>query len=192
MRQVFHSKKWIKPARLGDPQRRRPDLTFARSKGWAPTTSLEVGLHKTLAWFSRRAARGGLNQSRGIPRLLSIFVPHGASTLSDYALNGDALVQWSAICELARRGHRITVVAPAASIRGDIPRNVDIHIVPGGEHMSLPRYVWKAYAIYRRLRRTRRFDLVHQMNPVVRGGDNSMGIVTCTGRARPLCWRLAV
>jgi nucleoside-diphosphate-sugar epimerase len=43
--------KMDKPARLGDPQRRRPDLTFARAKGWAPTTSLEVGLRKTLSWF---------------------------------------------------------------------------------------------------------------------------------------------
>jgi dTDP-glucose 4,6-dehydratase/UDP-glucuronate decarboxylase len=40
-----------KPARPGDPQRRRPDLTFARSKGWAPTTSLEEGFRKTLEWF---------------------------------------------------------------------------------------------------------------------------------------------
>jgi nucleoside-diphosphate-sugar epimerase len=40
-----------KPARPGDPQRRKPDLTFARANGWAPTTNLEDGLRKTLAWF---------------------------------------------------------------------------------------------------------------------------------------------
>jgi nucleoside-diphosphate-sugar epimerase len=40
-----------KPARPGDPQRRRPDLTFARSNGWAPSTTLEEGLRRTLAWF---------------------------------------------------------------------------------------------------------------------------------------------
>lgn len=39
-------------ARSGDPQRRKPDLTFARQSGWAPTTSLEEGLRKTLTWFN--------------------------------------------------------------------------------------------------------------------------------------------
>ncbi len=34
-----------------DPQRRRPDLTFARSVGWAPTTSLMTGLRATLDWY---------------------------------------------------------------------------------------------------------------------------------------------
>ncbi|HTV74697.1 MAG TPA: NAD-dependent epimerase/dehydratase family protein [Candidatus Acidoferrales bacterium] len=40
------------PARPDDPQRRRPDLTFARSLGWAPRTSLEDGLRHTYEWFS--------------------------------------------------------------------------------------------------------------------------------------------
>jgi nucleoside-diphosphate-sugar epimerase len=39
------------PAREGDPQRRKPDLTLARSLGWAPTTSLHVGLTATYRWF---------------------------------------------------------------------------------------------------------------------------------------------
>jgi nucleoside-diphosphate-sugar epimerase len=43
------------PAREGDPQRRRPDLTKARSLGWSPSTSLEVGLQATYDWFARRA-----------------------------------------------------------------------------------------------------------------------------------------
>jgi len=34
-----------------DPQRRRPDLTFARSVGWSPTTNLNVGLGMTLDWY---------------------------------------------------------------------------------------------------------------------------------------------
>ena len=39
------------PAREQDPQRRRPDLTFARSLGWSPSTSLEDGLSATYRWF---------------------------------------------------------------------------------------------------------------------------------------------
>jgi UDP-glucuronate decarboxylase len=41
-------------AREGDPQRRKPDLTRARSFGWEPTTSLEDGLQATMAWFTKR------------------------------------------------------------------------------------------------------------------------------------------
>jgi nucleoside-diphosphate-sugar epimerase len=40
-------------ARPQDPQRRRPDLTFARSVGWAPRTDLKVGLQRTLDWHRR-------------------------------------------------------------------------------------------------------------------------------------------
>jgi nucleoside-diphosphate-sugar epimerase len=38
-------------ARPSDPQRRRPDLTVARSLGWNPSTSLEKGVAQTYEWF---------------------------------------------------------------------------------------------------------------------------------------------
>jgi len=38
------------PPRPGDPRRRRPDLTRARSLGYTPQTTLSKGLAKTLAW----------------------------------------------------------------------------------------------------------------------------------------------
>jgi len=37
-------------AREGDPQRRRPDMTHARARGWNPKTSLRDGLTATYAW----------------------------------------------------------------------------------------------------------------------------------------------
>ncbi len=38
---------------LGDPQRRRPDITKARQVlGWEPETSLQEGLERTIAYFS--------------------------------------------------------------------------------------------------------------------------------------------
>ena len=40
------------PAREGDPQRRKPDLTLARSLGWEPAVSLEEGLRATIAWLA--------------------------------------------------------------------------------------------------------------------------------------------
>ena len=39
------------PARPGDPQRRRPDITRARALGWAPSTELADGLRRTYAWL---------------------------------------------------------------------------------------------------------------------------------------------
>ena len=39
-------------AREDDPQRRKPDLTLARSYGWAPSTPLEQGLRLTWRWFT--------------------------------------------------------------------------------------------------------------------------------------------
>jgi nucleoside-diphosphate-sugar epimerase len=39
-------------AREGDPQRRKPDLTLARSYGWTPSTPLEEGLRITWRWFT--------------------------------------------------------------------------------------------------------------------------------------------
>ncbi len=38
--------------RPGDPQRRKPDITVARSLGWSPNTNLETGLLETYKWFS--------------------------------------------------------------------------------------------------------------------------------------------
>ena len=39
-------------AREADPQRRKPDLTFASTYGWRPSTSLEDGLRVTWEWFT--------------------------------------------------------------------------------------------------------------------------------------------
>jgi nucleoside-diphosphate-sugar epimerase len=39
------------PARPGDPQVRRPDLTLARTYGLVPQTSLEDGLRSTMRWL---------------------------------------------------------------------------------------------------------------------------------------------
>ena len=45
---------WL-PGRPEDPQRRRPDLTFARSLGWEPRVALTDGLSRTLDWARTEA-----------------------------------------------------------------------------------------------------------------------------------------
>ena len=34
-----------------DPKQRQPDITLAKTLGWAPTVSLEQGLEKTIEYF---------------------------------------------------------------------------------------------------------------------------------------------
>jgi dTDP-glucose 4,6-dehydratase len=47
----------FKPLPEDDPKQRRPDLTRARKVlGWEPTTSLDAGLNKTIAYFRQRLA----------------------------------------------------------------------------------------------------------------------------------------
>jgi dTDP-glucose 4,6-dehydratase len=47
----------FKPLPEDDPKQRRPDLTRARQVlRWEPTTSLETGLNKTIAYFRQRLA----------------------------------------------------------------------------------------------------------------------------------------
>jgi dTDP-glucose 4,6-dehydratase len=48
----------FKPLPEDDPKQRRPDLTRARQVlGWEPTTPLDAGLEKTIAYFKKRMAR---------------------------------------------------------------------------------------------------------------------------------------
>jgi nucleoside-diphosphate-sugar epimerase len=40
------------PARPGDPQRRRPDISLAEARyGWRPRVDLDTGLRRTISWF---------------------------------------------------------------------------------------------------------------------------------------------
>lgn len=46
------SKKVFKPLPQDDPKQRKPDIRLARKiLKWNPTTTLEEGLKKTIAWF---------------------------------------------------------------------------------------------------------------------------------------------
>lgn len=61
-----------RPLPVDDPQRRRPDITRARTLlGWSPQVPLEQGLEATIAWFAEEirppepAARAGLGRLVG-------------------------------------------------------------------------------------------------------------------------------
>lgn len=67
------SKIEMMPAVEDDPQRRKPDITRARTiLNWEPRVPLKVGLEKTIEYFRKELDRS--NHSHR-----NIFVPKGAS-----------------------------------------------------------------------------------------------------------------
>jgi len=53
-----------RPLPVDDPRRRRPDIDRAiEILGWRPSTGLEEGLRRTIAWFDRAAEEPGSNRS---------------------------------------------------------------------------------------------------------------------------------
>jgi glycosyltransferase involved in cell wall biosynthesis len=103
---------------------------------------------------------------------LRIFVVHGSPYLTDHFFHGDGLVAWGFIAELARRGHVIHVLTERANLLAGPPPNVTIVEYPWAEPNDLfhyAAYMWKARRYYRRLAAGAGVDVVHQMNPVVRG-----------------------
>lgn len=99
----------------------------------------------------------------------SIFVAHPSALLTDHEPHGDGLVAHGFIQGLAARSHVLHVAAQRVSLQHDLPPNVHVHEL--GESSlpePLPRleYMRRMRRLFVRLRRTTRFDLVHQLNPV--------------------------
>lgn len=66
-----------RPLPIDDPRRRRPDISRAKQLlGWAPRTSLDVGLKATIAWFSVEQANRPKNARA--PAGLGGAVPAGS------------------------------------------------------------------------------------------------------------------
>lgn len=105
------------------------------------------------------------------PRL-RIFVPHASDALTDHRAHGDGLVAFEIVSRLAARGHDLHVASPSIAIRGPIPRSLHLYEVPMTPRESLRgrlRYMWQVRQLFLRLRRERRFDVIHQLNPVFAG-----------------------
>src|SRR3954464_15163125 len=65
-----------RPLPIDDPRRRKPDITRARQLlGWSPKTPLELGLKRTITWFSREVGGPpeGVQRSRGDHRPAVVF-----------------------------------------------------------------------------------------------------------------------
>lgn len=101
-----------------------------------------------------------------------ILIIHGSQHLTDHLPNGDGLVAWGFIKELARRGHRIHVATERLDVKEPTPSNLTLVEFPR-VHKNLAlhylSYMRKVREYYDRLVESEGIDVVHQMNPVVRG-----------------------
>ena len=101
-----------------------------------------------------------------------IFIIHGSHNLTDHAFNGDGLVAWGYINELARRGHTLHVATDRLDVAAKPPPNLTLVEFPRVERnpaLHYLSYIRQVRAYYDRLAATEGVDVVHQMNPVVRG-----------------------
>lgn len=113
------------------------------------------------------------------PRIRRIFIVHPSNLLTDSVGNGDGLLAYRYICELAKRGHHVTVACEAVKLVAPVPENVTIHRLElRSRPRSLARRIEYAFAMRRlfiRLGAARAFDVAHQLNPVEAG--LSLGLI---------------
>ena len=91
--------------------------------------------------------------------------------LTDHLPFGDGLVAFGFISELARRGHRLHVIAQRIHLQNPLPPNVTIHPIVARERgiVQRLRFLFGSRAIVRRLLAAGQIDLVQQLNPVSNG-----------------------
>ncbi|HMV87063.1 MAG TPA: glycosyltransferase family 4 protein [Blastocatellia bacterium] len=108
---------------------------------------------------------------------LNIFVSHSSELLTDCRSHGDGLLAFAFLRRLAERGHTLHVAVQETEIEGDLPANLKlypIHTRFRGRITQRLEYMLKSRLLFNRLRRRHRFDLIHQLNPVVKGLSLSM------------------
>jgi glycosyltransferase involved in cell wall biosynthesis len=110
-------------------------------------------------------------------RRLTIFVSHPSHFLTDSWPHGDGLIAYSLLRRLADRGHTLHVAVPLSGLTKPMSQNVRLYplktTVPHTkDHQSLPyrvEYAFRVRSLFSQLSKGIKFDLIHQMNPVVGG-----------------------
>jgi glycosyltransferase involved in cell wall biosynthesis len=103
-------------------------------------------------------------QSSGGARVFAI-----TNVLTNHLPHGDGLIAWQYLNRLVRRGIEVDVTAYAVSLKGDSPSGMRVHPLKVNAPTTAGRSLqgmFKVAALYRRLSRRTRFDLIHQLNPV--------------------------
>jgi len=101
-------------------------------------------------------------------RPLNIFVHRASECLTDYFPNGDGLICFSILGELARRGHRIFAYTNRDEVKNR-PANLQIraqhHKIPANS-LADHEHAWRAARWLRQIERTEKIDLVWRMQPL--------------------------
>jgi L-malate glycosyltransferase len=103
---------------------------------------------------------------------MNIFVVHASHRLTDRAAHGDGLIAWGFAKALAARGHKLWIAAPRIDVGASDVEGIELfELRPRSRNkaLQLAEYAVRSRLLYERLSRRIRFDIVHQMNPVVRG-----------------------
>jgi glycosyltransferase involved in cell wall biosynthesis len=103
---------------------------------------------------------------------LTIFVSHSSELLTNCRSHGDGLLAFAFISRLAERGHTLHVAVQQTEITGDLHANLKLYPIRTRFHgriMHRLEYMLKSRLLFNRLRRQHHFDLIHQLNPVVKG-----------------------
>lgn len=110
----------------------------------------------------------------------TIFIAHPSDLLTDHLPNGDGLVAFGFVNELAERGYRLHIATRGQSLSRPLPDNVTLHPLPtrsGNEALGRIEYMFAIRKLLKRLRAVERIDIVHQLNPVFAG--LSLGLLGC-------------
>jgi L-malate glycosyltransferase len=111
--------------------------------------------------------RGGTDDDVHVPLRLFVIAP--SALFTDHLPHGDGLVAHGFVRELARRGHELHVAAGKVALESDLPQNVHLYRLGDADpsaRIGRPRLMWELRRVHGQLARSRRFDLVHQLNPV--------------------------
>jgi glycosyltransferase involved in cell wall biosynthesis len=108
----------------------------------------------------------------------NIFIVHPSALITDYKPHGDGLLTYRYICELAARGHRLSVACEQVELANPVPANVSLYPLPARTKRGLLSRLAFAYEmrqLFKRLDSVERFDVAHQLNPVFTG--LSLGLI---------------
>jgi L-malate glycosyltransferase len=113
-------------------------------------------------------------------RPLNIFVPHCSELLTDHRPHGDGLISHALISRLAERGHELYIAASRTDLEKALPRGAhlfDLKNREGDGIASRLHYMLRVRKLFQSLRKSTKFDLIHQLNPVFTGV--SIALVGC-------------
>jgi glycosyltransferase involved in cell wall biosynthesis len=105
-------------------------------------------------------------------RPLTIFVSHGSELFTDDRPHGDGLMAYEFVSRLAERGHRLHVAVEQVDLQKPLHPNIVLHPIPTWTTNPLfwrVEFALRSRCLLRRLMRTEKFDLIHQLNPVTVG-----------------------